>query len=152
MGGLDAVKDTLYNLQSWLRLQCNALQKKLYIKSSLWNNIKDSFTLNSTLPVMTSSLFVPPLCPLQATTAQCACGCWTTGRACRRSRPTGRSTTRPFMMWPSTLPSRSLPAPAQMHLPRSSSDSAVVILVRQSWLIILNADAGRCRLVWVHPH
>lgn len=60
MGGLDGIKNPLCNLQSWLRLQCNALQKKLYIKSSLWNNQKDSFTLNSTLPVMTSSLFVPP--------------------------------------------------------------------------------------------
>lgn len=77
---------------------------------------------------------MPPLCPLQATTAQCACGCWTTGRVCRRSQPTGRNMMRPFMTWPSTLPSPSLLVPAQMHLPRSSSDNTVVILVRRSLL------------------
>lgn len=87
----------------------------------------------------TLSLFLPTLClPLQATTARCACGCWTTGRACRRSRPTGRSTTRPSMTWPSTHHSRSSPAPAQMHLPRSLSDSTVVIpvshvLEKEAW-------------------
>lgn len=69
--------------------------------------------------------------PLQATTARCACGCWTTGRVCRRSRPTGRSTMRPFTTWPSTPPSPSLPALAQMHLPRSLSDSSDVIRVRR---------------------
>lgn len=72
----------------------------------------------------------PALLPLQATTALCACGCWTTGRACRRSPPTGRSTTRPFTTWPSTPHSPSLPALAPMHLPRSSCDGSVVILVR----------------------
>lgn len=34
------------------------------------------------------------------------------------------------MTWPSTLPSPSLPAPAQMHLPKSLSDITVVVLVR----------------------
>lgn len=51
MGGLDGIKNPLCNLQSWLRLQCNALQKKLYIKSSLWNNRKDSFTCHDVVLV-----------------------------------------------------------------------------------------------------
>lgn len=97
-------------------------------------------TLQRSLPlIMLLSLFAPARCPLQAMTARCACGCWTTGRVCRRSRPTGRSTTRPSMTWPSTLPSPSLPAPAQMHLPRSLSDSTVVILVRWRYYLLSSA-------------
>lgn len=85
----------------------------------------------SSLPLVTLLSLLPPTPHLlQATTARCAYGCWTTGRACRRSLPTGRSMMRPFMTWPSTLPSPSLPAPAQMHLPKSLSDITVVVLVR----------------------
>lgn len=73
--------------------------------------------------------FLFPLCPLQAMIAQCACGCWTTGHACRRSQLIGRSTTRPFTTWRSTRPSPSSPVLAQMHLPRSLSDTAPIILV-----------------------
>lgn len=75
------------------------------------------------------SFFLSPLCHLQATIAQCVCGCWITGPVCRRSQPTGRNTTRPFTTWRSTRPSPSSPVLAQMHSPKSLSDTAPVILV-----------------------
>lgn len=58
-----------------------------------------------------------------AMTAPCACGAWTTRRACRRSRPTARSTRRPSTPWPATPARPSLPAPAPTPWPRSSYDA-----------------------------
>lgn len=75
------------------------------------------------------SFFLCPICHLQATIAQCVCGCWTTGPVCRRSQPTGRNTTRPFTTWRSTRPSPSSPVLVQMHSPKSLSDTAPVNLV-----------------------
>lgn len=83
----------------------------------------------STAVCFTFSFSLFQLCPLQATIAQCACGCWTTGHACRRSQLIGRSTMRPFTTWRSTRPSPLSPVLAQTHLPRSLSDTAPIILV-----------------------
>lgn len=67
--------------------------------------------LPQTLKALTSSPAVM--------TAQCACGCWTIARVCRRSQRTGKNMMRPFMTWPSTRRSPSSPAPGPMLSPRS---------------------------------
>lgn len=117
----------------WFFFLCvlNTVMKYLLYNRSLNNNNHIKILVSSLVFFFFFFLPPPTLCPLQATTALSVCGCWTTGRACRRSRPTGKSTTRPFMTWPSTRPSRSLPVLAQMHSPRSLSDRAVIILVRK---------------------